>query len=147
MVVRYFGLTKIPLILLCRPKVVLINNNSIVIMIPLNRITRNHIGSMYFGALSVGADVSGGFLAFDKINKTGIKISLIFKDFSAEFHKRPEGDVYFRCDDGPVIDSLIETISRSGGRAHATITVIASVPSISDEPVATFKLTISLKCI
>ena len=146
MMIRYFGLTKIPLILICRPRVVSVGSGSIVIRIPLSRITRNHLGSMYFGALSVGADVAAGFLAFGRIQeRAGKKISLIFKDFSAEFHKRPEGDVDFRCDDGPEIDRLIDRVIKSNERSSALVSVVATVPSISDEPVASFRLTVSLK--
>jgi len=145
MMVRYFGLTKIPLILVCRPRVVSIDQGSIVVRVPLSRMTRNHLGSMYFGALSVGADVAAGFLAFDRMESAGKKLSLIFKDFSAEFHKRPEGDVDFRCEDGQEIDSLINSAISSNERYSAPVSVIATVPSISDEPVASFRLTLSLK--
>tara|TARA_Y100000590_G_C15486884_1_gene926157 strand:- start:215 stop:661 length:447 start_codon:yes stop_codon:yes gene_type:complete len=147
MMIRYFGLTKIPLILVCRPRVVSIDQGSIVIRVPLNRMTRNHLGSMYFGALSVGADVAAGFLALDRMESAGRKLSLIFKDFSADFHKRPEGDVDFRCEDGQDIDSLIDRAITSNERSSAPVSVIATVPSVSDEPVASFSLTLSLKAV
>ena len=53
----------------------------IEIKIPLKRRTKNHLYSMYFGALSVGADITGGFLAMMCIQKTNKRVALIFKDF------------------------------------------------------------------
>ena len=55
---------------------------------------------MYFGVLSVGADITGGFLAMKYIRASKSKISLIFKDFHADFLKRAEGDVHFLCSEG-----------------------------------------------
>ena len=58
---------------------------------------------MYFGVLSVGADVTGGFLAMKYIKSSKSRMSLIFKDFHADFLKRAEGHVHFKCDDGMAI--------------------------------------------
>ena len=90
-----FGLTRIPLIFYCRPKVVSISDTRLEVKIKLNRRTKNHLNSMYFGVLSVGADVTGGFLAMKFIRESQSEIALIFKDFHADFLKRAEGDVHF----------------------------------------------------
>ena len=45
------------------PKIVQISDESLEIKIRLNRRTKNHLNSMYFGTLSIGADITGGFLA------------------------------------------------------------------------------------
>ncbi|SVD28300.1 uncharacterized protein METZ01_LOCUS381154, partial [marine metagenome] len=90
-----FGLMRIPLILFCRPKVVSVSDTRLEVRIRLNRRTKNHLNSMYFGVLSVGADVTGGFLAMKLIRNNKSRISLIFKDFHADFLKRAEGDVHF----------------------------------------------------
>ena len=60
---RYFGLTKIPLLFYARPSVIVKTDHRVVIKIPLNRRTRNHQGSMYFAALAMGADCAVGLLA------------------------------------------------------------------------------------
>ena len=54
--IKYFGFTKVPLIFYCKPKVVDISNDSVTLKIPLLRRNRNHVGSMYIGALAIGAD-------------------------------------------------------------------------------------------
>jgi len=143
---RYFGITKIPLILFVRPSVYKINDDTAVIKIPFRRRVKNHLGSMYFGAMSIGADLSAGILAFRKIKEHNQRISLIFKSFSAEFLKRAEGHTLFTCNDGILIEELIRKAIETKERVEEIIHVTATVPSeFGDEPVAQFKLTMSLK--
>ena len=144
-IMRVFGITKVPLIWWCRPKVIEHTDHRLEVKIPLRFRTKNHLGSMYFGVLAVGADVTGGFLAMDPIIKSGRKVALIFKDFNAEFLKRPEGDVHFYCDNGLEIRELVETAIRTGERHNYTMLIEAVVPSISTDVVARFRLTLSLK--
>jgi acyl-coenzyme A thioesterase PaaI-like protein len=143
---RYFGFSKIPLILFVRPFVTSIDKESAIIRIPFRRRTRNHLGSMYFGAMSIGADLAGGILAFTKIRQQNQQISLIFKNFNAEFLKRAEGPTYFSCNDGKLIEELISKAIESEERVEDIIHVTATVPSkFENEAVAQFKLTLSLK--
>jgi acyl-coenzyme A thioesterase PaaI-like protein len=140
-----FGILKVPLIWLCRPKVVEHTDERLEVRIALRRRTKNHLGSMYFGALAVGADVTGGFLAMDPIVESGRNINLIFKDFKADFLRRPEGDVHFFCNDGLAIRELVTKAIESGERHNYKMNIEATVPSLSDEVVARFELTLSLK--
>ena len=72
--IRGFGLSKVPLIFYCRPSVVELTDELTIIKIPFKRRNRNHLKSMYFGVLAVGADVAGGVLAMDLIRKSERKI-------------------------------------------------------------------------
>ncbi len=143
---RYFGLRKIPLLFFCRPVLLACDDNQVMVLIALKRRTRNHLGSMYFGALAVGADCAAGLIAMNRIKHSGRKVSLIFKSLSASFLKRAEGDVVFTCTQGKAITSLVEQAIESGEREEMPVNVVATVPSISDEPVAEFILVLSLKC-
>ena len=58
---RLFGLLKIPLIWYVKPSVVSIGEEKIVVKVPLRRRNKNHLKSMYFGTLCVGADCTGFF--------------------------------------------------------------------------------------
>ena len=142
---KFFGLTKIPLLWFCRPQIIHLNGDLVEIKIPLKRRTKNHLGSMYFGALSVGADITGGFLAMMCIQKSKYKVALIFKDFKADFLKRAEGDVHFRCNQGLDISNLVEKTIISGNRENMTVYIDAMVPSLSQDIIAKFELTLSLK--
>jgi len=143
---RYFGWKKVPLIYYCRPSVVELNSEKAVIKIPIKRRNRNHLNSMYFGVLAVGADVAGGLLAMNQIRRSKKNISLVFKDFKANFLKRPEGDTLFTCEDGIAIEKLVEEAIKSGERVNMPLKITATVPTIfDDEPVAEFVLTLSIK--
>ena len=100
---------------------------------------------MYFGVLSVGADVTSGFLAMKFIQASKSKINLIFKDFHADFLKRAEGDVHFICEDGIAIQNLVRKAEETGERQNLPVEIVATVPKISDGPVAKFVLTLSIK--
>lgn len=143
---RAFGLLKIPMIYFIQPTVLELTDERCVVKVPLTWRTRNHLKSMYFGVLCAAADCSGGLIAMQLIQKEGNKISLVFKDFKAEFLKRAEDDVIFTCEDGKGIRELIDRTMSSGERENMPVYVTATVPTkTGDEPVAKFVLTLSLK--
>ena len=147
MKLRLWTLSKIPLLFFLRPSVVEASEGRTVIRIPLSRRSRNHLGSMYFGALCAGADLAGALTAMRRIDASGRRISLIFKDVKAQFFKRAEGDVLFSCEDGEAVAGLVRRAISSGGREELPVAVVATVPEkLGPEPVAEFLLTLSLKC-
>lgn len=122
---RLWALTKIPLLFFLRPSVVEASALRTVIRIPLSRRSRNHLGSMYFGALCAGADLAGALTAMRRIDASGRRISLIFKDVKAQFFKRAEGDVFFTCEDGQ------DKRSRASSSARSRAASASSCPSVS----------------
>ena len=142
---KFFGITKIPLLWYCRPNIIELSSEKVEIKIPLKHRTKNHLGSMYFGALSVGADITGGFLAMPPIQKSKRKIILVFKDFNAKFLRRAESDVHFLCKDGQAVSNLVDKAIETGERQNYQLTITATTPKISDEIIAEFALTLSIK--
>lgn len=144
---RLFGWLKIPLLASVRPSVVELTETRCVVRVPLRRWTRNHLGSMYFGALAIGADCAGGLLAMDQIQRSGGRVSLVFKAFQATFLKRPESDVYFICEGGEAIRDQVRRTLASEERITEPMSIQAAVklPDGSFEPVAEFMLELSLK--
>jgi acyl-coenzyme A thioesterase PaaI-like protein len=144
---RTIGMKQIPLIYYVGARVVEADAEHTVIRIPLNRRTKNHLGSMYFGALAIGADVTGAWTAFMLLKETGKPVNIVFKDMQARFLKRPEGDVHFTCADGQAIRQMFEATVQDGERKELQVRVVATVPSVSgDQPVAEFDLTLSARC-
>ena len=137
------GFFKIPIIGFTRPKLISIDDENVVVNIKLNRRTKNHLNSMYFGALAVGADIAGGIHVFYFSEILNKKISFSFKGMKAEFVKRAESDVYFSSNEGQVIKEAIEESIQSGERINNTIMVTAK--NDSGEIVATFEMITSLK--
>lgn len=142
---RFFSLTRIPLLAYVRPVIADISPEHIIVVIKLSRRTRNHLGSLYFAALCAGADCAAGGLAMYFIRRHKAPISMVFKDFQAEFNKRAEGDTHFICEQGREIARLVERAANSEERVEETFEVFARVPELGGERVATFRLTLSLK--
>jgi acyl-coenzyme A thioesterase PaaI-like protein len=146
LLLRAFGAAKIPMLGFVGPRILHIDDRSVVIRIPLNWRTRNHLGSMYFGVLAAGADTAGGFLAVQRIHDKKARVDLVFKDFRAEFLRRATGDVDFRCDVGAEIGALVDAAIASDSRHELVVPIVATVPSEDpDVPVARFELTLSLR--
>ncbi|HEY4641543.1 MAG TPA: DUF4442 domain-containing protein [Thermoanaerobaculia bacterium] len=144
--VRLWALKNVFLLWLASPSVIEVNERRCVVRIPLNWKTKNHLGSMYFGALCIGADVSGGLIAFHLMQQAKVKLSFVFKDVKASFLKRPEDDVVFTCEDGASIGETFERAIATGERQESTVKIVATCPEkLGEEPVATFELTLSLK--
>lgn len=145
--VRLWSLRNVFLLWLVRPSIVELNENRCVVKIPLNWITRRRdIHAMYLGTLCMGADVAAGLIAFDLVARGKVKVNFIFKDMTARFLKRAEGDVVFTNNDGPKIQELVRLAIESGERQETTVHVVATVPpKLGEEPVAEFDLTLSIK--
>jgi acyl-coenzyme A thioesterase PaaI-like protein len=146
LVLRAWAFRKIRLISYVRPRVVDLTDERCEIVVPLSWRTRNHLRSMYFGALCTGADAAVALAALRVSRTAGSRIGVIFKDMQAEFVKRAEADVHFACDQGAEILALIRKAEASGERENLPVRVVATVPKLlGSEPVARFTLTLSVK--
>lgn len=141
-----FSIFKIPMIGYVKPKLISIDSKKAVFKIKLRRRTRNHLGSMYFGSLAIGADLAGGFHAFYLSDKMDKKISLIFKNFSAEFIKLPKSDVYFVSDSGSLVQDMIDKAIATKDRVTHHISIDAYTDYFTNpEKVAEFVIGLSIK--
>ena len=130
----------------CRPRVVNVSDTEVVLSIPLNRRTRNHVGSMYIGAMTVGVDFVTGLTAMISIKKSKKNIVLIFKDLKSSFIKRAEGETFFTCNHTKEIKAAVKKVVDSKQRVNIEVPIIATVPEkFGDEPVADFTITLSMK--
>ncbi|MGB0452962.1 MAG: PaaI family thioesterase [Bacteriovoracaceae bacterium] len=140
-----FGLFKVPMILFLSPKVVSLDEKHIKLKLPLSYKSKNHLGSMYFGALCAGADLAGGYLAYRLFKLQKKNVSLAFKEFEAKFLKRSEDDTIFICDQGEMISEFVDEVMESDERQNRWVNVKAYEERNLDEPVAEFRLLLSLK--
>ncbi len=137
---------KIPMFLWLGPRVLELDEEGCAIEIPLGWRSRNHLGSMYVGALCAGADLASGLHAAKLINGRHRKVKLVFADMRCEFLKRADGDVVFRSRDGRRIADAVRKADATGERVTLPIEVVATVPrKYGDEPVARFTMGLSLK--
>jgi acyl-coenzyme A thioesterase PaaI-like protein len=143
---RLFTFWKIPLIWWIQPSVVEMGTSRTVIKVPLNRRTKNHLRSMYFGAIAIGAELVVAMKAVYAIHQSKRKVDFVFKDFKIDFLKRAEGDVHFICESGLEVTQLVEKTIQTGERETQTFQGYAIVPSKDpNEKVVTFEVTLSVK--
>jgi hypothetical protein len=149
--VRLFGLKSIPLIFFCRPRVVAVSAERTEIVVPLGYLTKNHLGSLYFGALAIGADLSVGLYpayAFAQARRReGKSVSFAFKSMRMNFFKRADGDAHFLIEGGPAFQAYVEKVLASEERHEIPVKGTVTVPKkYGNEPVAEFELVLSAKC-
>lgn len=140
-----FAFWRIPMIFWLRPRVLDLSKKRAEIKIPLSRRSKNHLQSMYFGALCVGADLAGGIQLMRLLGKDIKQVSFAFKDFKADFLKRPHADVHFICEEGEKVAQIIEKARISKEREATDMIVTALTPKLNNEVVGQFTLTLSLK--
>tara|TARA_R110001592_G_scaffold343413_1_gene634058 strand:+ start:1521 stop:1991 length:471 start_codon:yes stop_codon:yes gene_type:complete len=138
------GKFKIPMIGYTGLKLIEITDATTKVKIKLKRRTKNHLNSMYFGALAIGADVAGGLHAFYFANKYEKTVSFAFKGMECEFIKRAESDCIFISNDGKKVEDAIKKSIETGERINETTNV--NVLNSENEVVAIFKLIVSVKC-
>jgi len=140
------GFLKIPLIFAVRPKIIRLDDEQCVLTVSFRRQVKNHLNSIYFGALVIAAECTGGIAVMKEIMDSGEKVSLVFSHFEATFLKRVEGDAHFTCSNIPALKELVRTVVASGEREELPFEVVATCPNkFGDEPVALFLVTVSLK--
>jgi len=128
-----------------RPVVHTLDEKRAEISIRLGYFTKNHFKSMYAGVMVAGADLGCGLLAMEIAKKHRGKVLPLFKDLQASFYKRAMGRTMFVCEEGEVISQFVLEAIRSGKRQNITVGVKAFCPDISEELVAEFRMTLSLK--
>jgi acyl-coenzyme A thioesterase PaaI-like protein len=137
------GIMKIPMIRFVRPKLIVLNDEEAAIRIKLRRRTRNHLKSMYFGALAVGADTTAGVHAFHFAEKMGKKVSFAFKGMTADFLMRGESDITFKSSQGKLVEACMIKSFENQERVNQVIEVLAF--DVNQEIVAKFEMIISVR--
>ena len=140
------GLAQIPMMRYVRPRLVELTRERVVVAVRLRRRTKNMYGSMYLGALHVGADCVTGFYPAKFMLETGHRVPPIIKTSSATFLRRVNGEALFTCDQGREITQLCERAVASGERLQCDLRIVATAPDeFGDEPAAVFDQVLSLR--
>lgn len=143
--IRTISLFKVPLLGICRPQVIELSEKRAVVQLPHEFLTKNHLGSMYFGALAMGAELSIALKLLARMRDEKLPVSFIFKDFSCEFLKRAEEDVQFITNDVNKINQLIDEALQTGERVNGSFEGLAVGLHNPEEPLMRYKLTVSIK--
>ncbi|MGH1467655.1 MAG: DUF4442 domain-containing protein [Bdellovibrionales bacterium] len=143
--VKALSFFKVPLLFSTSPSVVEFSDTVSTVYLPLKRKNKNHVGSMYFGALAMGAELSVALMAIKGTQESKHKVSFIFKDFTAQFLKRADKGVYFTCEEADEAMKLVKLAEESSERVEKTLNGYAYIDVKTKEPIFTYTLTLSLK--
>ncbi|MGB8705385.1 MAG: DUF4442 domain-containing protein, partial [Gillisia sp.] len=112
-----FLMLKLPSAWLTGVRVVEIDDNSCRVRVKHRWINQNPFNSMYFAVQAMAAELSTGALVMRKIQKSGVKISMLVAQNKSSFSKKATGKIIFSCNDGDKINNAIsETISSGEGQ-------------------------------
>lgn len=140
------GLNKIPMMRYIRPKLIELSDARAVVKVNLSRRTKNMYGSMYLGALAVGADCVTGFYPAKFMFETGHRVPPIIKSARANYYKRVKSYVLFTCTQGKELTELCHQVVSRGDRLESSVRIIATAPmEFGQDPVAEFTHILSLK--
>jgi acyl-coenzyme A thioesterase PaaI-like protein len=143
--VRLLGL-RIPVLLFLRPRVLELDDEGCALLVPLSYRSKNHVGSMYIGAMVAGADLAAGLNVLRLVRRGHPRVVPIFKDVKADFLKLADGDVVFRSRAGRAVAAAVEEAERTGERVTIPVEIVATVPKKhGEEPVARITMGLSMK--
>ncbi|EKB49730.1 PaaI family thioesterase [Cecembia lonarensis] len=134
-------LFKLPSAVFWRLKVTKLDMDQCEVTIPYFWRSQNPFNSIYFAALAGAAELSTGALCQLSLAGKG-KFSMLVVDFRAEYHKKANQKITFRCDQGKVLNELIDGLKPN---ETGKLTMISTGTNPSGEVVAKFFVTWSFK--
>lgn len=75
---------------------------------------QNPFNSMFWAAQGMAAEFSTGVLVMNKIQASGLNISMLVAQNKASFTKKAKGLIVFSCEDGAKIDQAINEAIATG---------------------------------
>ena len=140
---RLFLLAKLPAAFFSRVRVRAISEQSCTVTVPYRWFTQNPFRSTYFACLAMAAEMSTGVLAMAHIYKRNPPVSMLVLKVEGNFIKKAADLTTFTCNDGALIQQMIEeSIATGEGR---TVTAKSVGINKAGEPVAEFTVTWSFK--
>ncbi|SEF54211.1 protein of unknown function [Halpernia humi] len=102
-------LAKIPISFLAGVRLKTLSDAECATHVKLGWFNQNPFKSMFWAVQGMAAEFSTGIMCADKIRKSGLKISMLVTEQSAEFTKKAKGKIIFTCKQGQEIDAAIKS--------------------------------------
>lgn len=111
---RFFLLYKIPIAFIAGLRLVSIDGNSAKIKVKYSWWNQNPFNSMYFAVQAMGTEITTGLLVFQKIEESGLDVSMLVVNQKAIFNKKAVGLINFECNDGNKIAEVLLDAKNTG---------------------------------
>ena len=140
---RIFLLSKLPSAYFAGVRIREVDEKRCVVTVPYKWFTKNPFRSTYFACLGMAAEMSTGALCMIHLFKRKPAISMLVVKVEGNYFKKATGIVSFICEDGELIEKMIEeSISTSEARTVKTKSIGTNKEG---ELVAEFYITWSFK--
>ena len=140
---RLFMFTQLPSTFFAGLRIELLDEAKAVISVRQKWFNKNPFHSIYFGILSMAAEVSTGLAGFGAIYKRDPRVSMLVISNEGKFLKKATGKILFTCNDVAAVHALVDETIRNG--QPATIKCHSVATNEAGETVAEFYFTWSFK--
>jgi hypothetical protein len=97
----------LPAAWICGVRVDSLNEDKCVVRVKHRWINQNPFKSLFWAVQGMAAEMAGGLLLMNKINKSGQSIAMLLVGSSSVFTKKATGKILFTYDQGEDLDKLI----------------------------------------
>ena len=140
---RIFLLSKLPSAYFAGVRIREVDEKKCIVTVPYKWFTKNPFRSTYFACLGMAAEMSTGALCMIHLFKRKPAVSMLVVKVEGNYFKKATGIVSFICEDGELIEKMIEeSISTSEARTVKTKSIGTNKEG---ELVAEFYITWSFK--
>ena len=140
---RLFLLAKLPAAFFSGVRVSSIDESSATVTVPFKWFSQNPFKSTYFACLAMAAEMTTGLLGLMHIYKREPAVSMLVVGLEAKYFKKATGITTFTCEDGDIINILIEEAIHTG--ESRSIRARSTGTNTHGELVAEFFITWSFK--
>jgi len=141
--INTFLIFKLPSAYLCGVRVKILEEQKCITTVKHKWINQNPFKSLFWAVQGMAAELATGSLIINKIKNSGKDIAMLLVKNEASYFKKAIGRVTFQCNDGDLIDSVINEAIITGKGHTITLNVVGS--NSKNEEVSRFSFTWSMK--
>jgi hypothetical protein len=119
---------KLPLALFAGLRVTELTADACSVTVPYGWRTQNPFRSTYFAAQSMAAEMSTGALGLSLVHAAPQPVSMLIVGMTAQFTKKADRTLTFRCTDGEAIAAAVSRTLETGEPVKVTTTTIGTLP-------------------
>jgi len=101
-----------------------LDDDKCIVSVKHRWINQNPFKSLFWAVQGMAAELTTGALIIKKINETDKDIAMLLVKNNASYSKKATGRINFECNEGKLIDGVIEKAIESGEGQTVTLSVI-----------------------
>ena len=141
--INTFLIFKLPSAYFCGVRVKILEKQRCVTTVKHKWINQNPFKSLFWAVQGMAAELSTGAIIINKVKESKKNVAMLLVKNEASFSKKATGRVYFECNEGSLVDSVIEQAIKSGEGKEVTLNVIGK--NSDNIEVSRFSFTWSMK--